>query len=57
MLEEMRKIDECDMEKLGTRDDRYPNRRWWPQTAKHKGDKTSQTFLSRWKKRNKRLNV
>ena len=43
---EMRKIDECGMDKFGT-----PNTsektiailgdRWWPQTAKHEGDKIS----------------
>ena len=48
MLDEMRKIDECDMDKFGTLDrsektiailgDR------WPQTAKQEGDKTDIFF-------------
>ena len=48
MLDEMRKIDECDMDKFGTLDrsektiailgDR------WPQTAKQQGDKISKKF-------------
>ena len=48
--EETRRIDGCDVEKLGTfhvarklslslRD------RWWPRTAKREGDKISRTFL------------
>ena len=49
---EMRKIDEGDREKLGTTTVDTSERtiailedRWWPQTAKQKGDKTSKMFL------------
>ena len=43
MLEEMRKVDECDMEEFGTLDSSentiaIPGGRWWLQTAKQKGD-------------------
>ena len=32
--------------------------RWWPQTAKQDGDRTSKQFLCNiWKKRNQRPNV
>ena len=61
--EEMRKIDECDTEKFGTRDSREKTianlgYRWWPQKAKLEGDKISKKFLSSiWKKRNERPNV
>ena len=62
MLDEMRKIDECDMDKFGTLDrsektiailgDR------WPQTAKQEGDKISKKFLCNiWKRRNESPNV
>ena len=41
---EMRKIDECDMEKFGTLDGSEKTiailgERWWLQTAKREGDK------------------
>ena len=55
MLKEMRKIDECDPEKtiaiLGDR--------WWPQTAKQKGDKINKTIFleDTEKKRKERPNV
>ena len=62
MFEEMRKIDECDMEKFGALDrsegtitilgDR------WPQTAKQEGDKRSKNFVRNiWKTCNGRPNV
>ena len=46
---EMRKIDECDMEKFGTLDSSEKTiailgDRWWPQTVKQEGDKISKTF-------------
>ena len=46
MLEKMRKGGECGMEKFGTLDSSektiaVPGDRWWPQTAKQKGDKIS----------------
>ena len=42
--EEMREIDECDMEEFGTLDitDKtiaILGERWWPQAAKQEGDK------------------
>ena len=50
MLEETRKIDQCDMEKFGTLDGSektiaIPGARWWPQTAKQQGDQISKKFL------------
>ena len=47
---EMRKIDECDMEKFGALGSSektivIPGDRWWPQTAKQQGDKISKKFL------------
>ena len=47
--EEMRKIDECDMEKFGTLDGSEKTiatlgDRWWPQTAKQEGDMISKSF-------------
>ena len=51
MLEgEMRKIDECGMEKFGTQDSREKTiailgDRWWPQTAKQEGGKFSENIL------------
>ena len=53
---EMRKIDECGMEKFGTLDSSEKTiailgGRWWPQTAKQEGDKTSEKFICNiWKK-------
>ena len=46
VLEEMRKIDECGMEKFGTLDSSEKTiailgDSWWPQTAKQQGDKIS----------------
>ena len=48
VLEEMRKIDECVMEKFGTLDINSSEKtiailadRWWPQKAKQEGDKIS----------------
>ena len=43
---EMRKIDECDMEKCGTLDSSEKTiailgDRWWPQMAKQAGDRIS----------------
>ena len=45
-MEEMRKIDECGMEKFGTLDSSEKTNailgdRWRPQTAKQQGDKIS----------------
>ena len=51
VLEEMRKMDECGMEKFGTLVDSSEKTiailgdRWWPQTAKQQGDKISKKFL------------
>ena len=59
----MRKIDECGTEKYGTLDSSERAiailvDRWWPQTAKHEGDKISKRFMCNiWKKRNERPNV
>ena len=58
--EEMRKIDECDMEEFYTLDSSEKTiailgDRWWPQEAKQEGDKISKTFLCNiWKQRNER---
>ena len=55
MCYEMRKIDECDMEKFGTLDSSEKTiailgDRWWPQT-KQEGDKISKHFpCNVWKK-------
>ena len=63
VFEEMRKVDECGMEKFGTLDSSEKTiailgDRWWPQTAKQKGDKISKKFLcSTWRKRSERRNV
>ena len=60
---EMRKIDDCDMEKFGTLESSEKTiailgDRWWPQTAKQQGDKISKKFLCNIKKkRNERPNV
>ena len=48
--EEMRKIDECGMEKLGTlhsSEKTIPilRDRWWPQTAKQEEGEISNSFL------------
>ena len=47
---EMRRIDECDMEKFGTPDRREKTiamlgDRSWPNTAKQEGDKKSKTVF------------
>ena len=61
--EEMRKIDECDMEQFGTLNSSEKTiailgDRWWPQAAKQEGDKISKTFLCNiWKQRNERPSV
>ena len=61
--EEMRKLDECDMEEFGRLDSSQETMailgcRWWPQTAKQDGDRISKQFLcSMWKKRNECPNV
>ena len=63
VLEEMRKIDECDMENFGTVESiekmiAILGDRWWPQTAKQEGHKISKKFLCDiWKKRNERPDV
>ena len=63
VLEEMRKINECDVEKFGTLDSREKTvailgGRWWPQTVKQEGDKISKKLLSDiWKKRDERPKV
>ena len=46
----MRKIDECDMEKVGTLDSSEKTiailgDRWWPQKTKQQGDKASKKLL------------
>ena len=51
VLEEMRKIDECGVEKFGTLDISAKTiailrDRWWPQTAKQVGDKISTTYVT-----------
>ena len=50
VMEEMRKIDECGMEKLGTLDCNEKTiaiigDRWWPQTAQQEGDKKSRKWI------------
>ena len=57
MLEKMRKIDECDVEKFDSRDSSDKTiaiilgGRWWPQTAKQEGDKDEQKYICHtWKK-------
>ena len=62
-LEEMRKLVVCDMEEFGRRESGektivFLGDRWWPQTAKHDGEKKSKQFLcSIWKKRRERPKV
>ena len=55
-MREMRKVDECDMERFGTLDSSEKTiailgDRWWPQTAKQEGDKIRQAIyiLRIWK--------
>ena len=63
MRQDMGKKNECDMGKFGTPDGSEKTiailgDRWWPQTAKQKGDKISKKFLcSTWRKRSERRNV
>ena len=50
MLEMMKKVDECGMEKFGTLDSSEKTiailgDRWWPQTAEQQGDQLSKRFL------------
>ena len=58
--EEMREIDECDMEEFDTLGSSEKTiailgDRWRPQAAKQEGDKISKTFLCIvWKQRNER---
>ena len=55
--EEMREIDDCDMEEFDTPDSSEKTiailgDRWWPQAAQQEGDKTSKKFLCNiWKQR------
>ena len=62
-LEEMRKLNVCDMDEFGRLQSGEKTiailgDRWWPQTAKQDGDRISKQFLcSIWKKRNERPNV
>ena len=49
MLEEMRKIDKCVVEKFGTLDSSEKTiailrGRWWPHTTSEEGDKINQKF-------------
>ena len=61
--EDMKKIDECDMEKFGTLDNSEKTMailgdRWWPQTANPQGEKIRIKFLCNiWKRRNEHPNV
>ena len=50
ILEEMRKINECDMEEFGRLESSEKTivslgDRWWPQTAKQEGGKISTQFF------------
>ena len=65
--EEMRKADECGVEKFSILDDSEKTiatlgDRWWSQTAKREGKKVSnkckqQVLCNIWKKRDERPNV
>ena len=49
-VEEMRKLDECDMEEFGKLESSEKTiailgDRWWPQTAKQDGDRISKQFF------------
>ena len=62
ILQEMRKLDECDMEeccrlKSSERTIAILGERWWPQKAKQDGDRISKHFNVIWKKRNERPSV
>ena len=57
MLDEMRKIDECDTEKFGTLDSSaktivVPGDRWWLHTTKQEGDKISQKVSMQYVEKN-----
>ena len=60
---EMRKIDECGMEKFGALGSSEKTiailgDEWWPQTAKQEGDEIcKKKTCNIWKKRNERPNV
>ena len=59
VLEEMRKIDECGIDKFGTLDSSEKTiailgDRWWPQTAKQQ---TKKFIGNIWKKRNEHPKV
>ena len=62
-LEEMRKLDECDVETFIVLDIREKTiallgDRWLPRKSKQEGHKVSKTFyVITWKKRNERPNV
>ena len=62
-LDEMRKLDDCDMGGFGTIESSEKTiailgDKWWPQTAKQDGDRISKQFVCHiWKKRNERPNV
>ena len=61
--EDIRRIDECDMDKFSTLDNNEKTiailgDRWWPQKAKQEGDKISKKFLrNTWTNGNERPNV
>ena len=61
MLQEVRKIDECGMEKFDTLDSGEKTIAilgWWPQTTKQGEDKINRKIMCNiWKKRNGRPNV
>ena len=63
VLEEMRNLDERDMEEFGRLESSEKTiailgDRWWPRAAKREGDKISKRLLCNiWKKRNERPNV
>ena len=61
--EDIRRIDECDMDKFSTLDNNEKTiailgDRWWPQKAKQEGDKISKKFpCNIWKKCSERPNI
>ena len=63
MLEEMVKLDECDVETFGRPGSSEKTiailgDTWWPQTAKQDGNRISKHFLCNiWKKRTEHPNV
>ena len=60
VLEEMRKIGECDMEEFGTLNKHQRETiailrdGWWPQAATQEGDETSKKLCNIWKQRTQR---